>query len=49
MRNAGSFEAGDLPEPVEGLLKEPIWLGWYRVAEPPVRYRAYDLEERLPS
>lgn len=47
MRNAGSFEAGDLPEPVEGLLKEPIWLGWYRVAEPPVRYRAYELEERL--
>lgn len=35
-----------LPEPVENLLKEPIWLGWYRVAEPPVRYRAYELDER---
>ena len=35
-----------LPEPVEDLLKEPIRLGWYRVAEPPVRYRAYELGER---
>ncbi|GIW19891.1 MAG: hypothetical protein KatS3mg065_0187 [Chloroflexota bacterium] len=37
----------ELPEPVEDLLKEPIRLGWYRVAEPPVRYRAYELGERL--
>lgn len=42
-----ALEPGELPEPVEDLLREPLRLGWYRIAEPPVRYRAYELGEAL--
>lgn len=34
---------GNRPEPVEDVLKEPIHFGALCVADPPVRYRAYEL------